>query len=55
MLLLKDVSVKGRRRSVKNYHELSNNVVFPIEGEEVMHFHTKKTKNGGPRLAPTLR
>ena len=38
-----------------NYHTLTNNAVFPQEGqEEVIHYHTKVTKER-LRLAPTIR
>lgn len=49
----------GRKRpgaGQPNYHQLSNNAVFPNENShEVIQNHTKKMRTGGARLAPTLR
>lgn len=55
--LQKELVVMGKKRpsAQKNYHQLANNAVFPIENEDVVHYHSKKLRQGGLRLAPTLR
>ena len=50
--------VAGRRRPAMqpNYHMLTNNAVLPSDGpSEVVHYHTKKLRNSGNLLAPTIR
>lgn len=50
----------GRRRPMnqKNYHEMTNNAVFPTgePDDGNYHYHSKVIpKDRNPRLAPTLR
>jgi len=52
------VGPMGKKRPVAqpNYHMLTNNAVFPVEdSHQVIHQHTKKTRDNGLRLAPTIR
>ena len=49
----------GRKRPENqyNYHTMTNNAVFPVDGgqDEVVHYHSKVVKDRSPRLNPTIR
>ena len=51
------IGMAGRKRPARqpNYHQLTNNAVFPTEDQDVVHYHSKVVRDQKPKLAPTLR